>query len=415
MIRRRRRDSAKMIVYGSVLGIVVLLLLVIVGLLIVRNSTGSDAALTALVEASSESKKEEVVEPWSGKQKDAILLVKRTASERPEGSSIDQLVFDGELAKRVVLYNQLGLGKGVWNARKVSGRSLYWVSYENVFMGVTIGPRWLVQVDPKGTRPTEYARGVIPANALAELLMVADPDKYTRYLNKTDAVLDVLLKHKFANDVQLSSAILIYFSSRNKKLQSAELYGWAVIPRRVDIDKEVLYDAFFQWKERERLQVAHFEVDLSKQRFEARNLLANQIVADSGNIKNVEIVDIRPKSLKLDMAPSRESDPMVRALRYILANDQLITSVGALLSYKAQSGNFSYDGWRIEPDDCDECTVSYRFSEGEKHDTVSWTVSPRGAITPESPIAEMAMRAVSVAAPMDASTQANKESDESSQ
>src|SRR5699024_3856895 len=139
---------------------------------------------------------------------------------------------------------------------------------------------------------------------------------------------------------------------------------------------------------------------LNKTRFEARNLLANAIVAEAVEMKEDEVVDIRPQSLKDNRSPARESDPMIRALRYILHNEQLISSVGALLSFRAQNSAFSYDGWRIEPDNCHDCSVTYRYREGDQTHGVSWDVSARGQIKPTSDISNMATAAISVAKPV---------------
>lgn len=398
MIRRQRRKDKELIIYGSVLGVIVLLLLAVMILLMLRSDGGSDAALAALTEAAGERESAQVVDEWAGKEEESILRVKRTPSLRSGGASMDQLVFAGDLRQRVSLYETLDLNRGVWRARRVAGRPLYWVVYENTFYGVNIGPRWLVQLDPEGPRP-EGSNGVVAANALADLLMTASPDAYARYLNRTDAVLDVLLKHRFDSGLPLASAILIYFGGRNKKLDSTDLLGWAVVPNRAEIGGIVLYDAFFQWRERGRLHVAHFQVDLSSNRFEARNLLANEIVAEAASMDKEALVDIRPRALNLDSPPARERDPMIRALRYILSNQQLVESVGALLSFRAQSGTFSYDGWRIEPDGCTDCSVSYRYRESDKQHRVSWDVTAQGKLTPTTPIAEMAMRAISIASP----------------
>lgn len=409
MIRRRRRKDSELILYGSILGGILLLLVAVVVLLLVRSDRGSEAALAALAEAAEERQTPTAVDPWAGMEKEAILRTKRTASAREDGPSVDQLIFGDELKKRVGLYRDLELNNGTWSTRRVAGRSLYWVSYEDTFYGVNIGPRWLVQLDPKGPRP-EGSNGVIPANALAELLMTDSPVAYARYLNRTDAVLDVLLKHRFDSGLPLASAILIYFGGRNKRLDGTELLGWAVVPLKAEVGGEVLYDAFFQWRERGRLHIAHFQVDLSSNRFEARNLLANAIVAEAGSMNAEQLVDIRPRALNLNSPPSRERDPMIRALRYIVSNQQLVESVGALLSFRAQSGTFSYDGWRIEPDGCSECSVSYRYRESDKQHHVSWDVSSRGKLTPTTPIAEMATRAISIASPVSPEQQAKRDS-----
>lgn len=408
MVRRRRRDDSQLWLYGGVLGAITLLLIGLLVVLIMRSDRGSDAALAVLTEAASEREQTGPPDPYAGKEAEAIRRVQSTRSGRDDRATLDALIQAGELPKRVGLYNDLGLSKGTWTARRVAGKPLYWVSYENVFYGVNVGPRWLVQLDPNGPRP-EGSGGVVAANALAELLATSSPDAYARYLNRTDAVLDVLLKHRFDSGLPLASAILVYFAGRNKKLDDTELLGWAVVPLRAEMNGTVVYDAFFQWKERGRLRVAHFQVDLSTNRFEAKNLLANAIVAEAGAMDAEKVVDIRPRALNLSSPPSRESNTMLRALRYVLNDQRLVESVGALLSFRAQSGTFSYDGWRIEPEGCVECAVRYRYREADQQHQVSWDVDANGKLTPTSPIAEMATRAISIASPVPTLEQAKRD------
>lgn len=414
MARRRRRNDSQLWIYGGVLGAITLLLIGLLVVLVVRSDRGSDAALAVLTEAASEREQSGPPDPYAGKEQAAIQRVQRTVSGRDDQATVGALIDAGDLTTRVGLYNDLGLVSGTWTARRVAGKPLYWVVYENVFYGVNVGPRWLVQLDPKGPRPAGSG-GVVPANALAELIASSSPDSYARYLNRTDAVLDVLLKHRFDSGLPLASAILVYFAGRNKKLDDTELLGWAVVPLRAEVDGVVVYDAFFQWKERGRLRVAHFQVDLSTNRFEAKNLLANAIVAEAGAMTADQVVDIKPRALNLSTAPSRESNPMLRALRYVLNDQRLVESVGALLSFRAQSGTFSYDGWRIEPEGCVDCSVRYRYREADQQHQVAWDVTAQGKLTPTSPVAEMATRAISIARPVPSLEQATRDENSAAQ
>lgn len=400
-----RRDDSKMLIYGGVLGVIALLLLVMLVVVIARGDRSGDSALSALSQAASTREQSTENDAWARRETEAIRRAQIARSMREGRPTMEDLVNSGELAKKVQLFEALGLQGGEWTARRVAGKSLYWVSWETESNGVTIGPRWLVQLDPQGPQPAGSG-GVVAANALADLLSKANPDTLVRYLNRTDAVLDVLLKHKFEGGLPLSSSILVYFAGRNRRLDSSELIGWTVVPLRAEPNGVVIYDAFFQWRERGRLRVAHFQVDLSSTRFEARNLLANEIVAASAEMKAESVHDVRPRAINLNTSPSRESNTMVRALRYVLADTRQIEAVGALLSFRAQSANFTYDGWRIEPDGCVACSVRYRYREGGVQQVVSWDVDARGRLTPTSPISQMATRALSIAQPQDDSQQA---------
>lgn len=403
-----RRDNTQLWVYGGVLGLITLLLIVLFVVLLARNDRGGSSALAALSEAASERTHAVERDRYTGREDEVIRRVQQSPSGRDGQPTMEALIAEGELSKRVDLYRALGLTEGKWSARRVAGKSLYWVDYSTVFHGVTIGPRWLVQLDPAGPKPPGSG-GVVSANALADLLTTATPDALVRYLNRTDAVLDVLLKHTFEGGLPLSSSILVYFAGRNRRLEQTELMGWTVVPLRAEPNGVIIYDAFFQWSERGRLRVAHFQVDLSSNRFEARNLLANEIVAASSSMKADALHDIRPKALNLSTPPSRESNSMVRALRYVLADTRQTAAVGALLSYRAQLADFTYDGWRIEPDGCVECSVRYRYREGGEQQFVAWNVDARGRLTPASPISEMATRALSIARPIAPNAQASRD------
>lgn len=404
-----RRDDSKLIVYGGVLGIIVLLLLVLLVVVIARKDRSGDSALAALTEAANARTQTVERDRWSDREGEVITRVQNYRSQREGRPTLQELVSSNDLSAKVQLYQSLGLSGGEWKARRVAGKSLYWVSFENEFNGVVIGPKWLVQLDPTGPQPTG-SLGVVPANALADLLTSPNPESLVRYLNRTDAVLDVLLKHKFEGGLPLSSSILVYFAGRNRRLEQTELIGWTVVPLRVEPGGTIIYDAFFQWKERGRLRLAHFQVDLSSTRFEARNLLANEIVAAASEMKAESVHDVRPRALNLNTAPSRESNPTIRALRYVLADTRQIEAVGALLSFRAQGANFQYDGWRIEPEGCSDCSVRYRYREGGEQQVVSWDVDRRGRLTPTSPISQMATRALS-AARNDATTPAQENDD----
>lgn len=404
MVRRRRRTSY--LPWAIVFGVIVALLVTLLVIVAVGTDRGSEEALEAMASARDEGGADGPVDPYAGREQDAIDKVQAHRSGREGEPTIGSLIGDGALTSSIPMYRQLGLDQGNWTARRVSGRTLYWVEWESTFHGISIGPRWLVQLDPEGRQP-EGSNGVIPANALAEYLDVAEPVRYARFLSRSDAVLDVLLDHRFDTGLPLASAIVVYFAGRNRTLADTDLLGWAVVPQQAEEGGEVLYDAFFQWVEHERIRVAHFQVDLTSNQFEARNLLANEIVAEAGEMSQDDIVDIRPQSLDLSVSPRRERNPMLRALRYVLADERLVGAVGALLSFRAQSGEFSYDGWRVEPDGCEECTVRYRFEEGDREDSVSWEVGQRGEMNPTSRIATLAMRAISIAPPSEDDEQSN--------
>ena len=397
VVRRRRNDQR--IVYMVAGGVIVALLLIMLTVLLVRSDGSSAAALEELASASaSRDAGPSAPDAWAHQGLVAIQRVQRARTQREGAPTVGEVVAAGALQGSVALYTQLGVTDGEWVHRRVPGRSLYWVTWQSTYHGINFGPRWLVQLDADGPSPAGSG-GVIPANALAELLHRADADRYVRYLNRSEQVLNALIDHRFEGGVRLASALLIYFGGRERGAAATELIGWAVIPRRVEVGGEVLYDAFFQWREDDRPRVAHFQVNLQNNQFEPRNLLANRIVADAGGISAESFVDIRPQSLDLSMDPRRERTPHVRALRYLLAREQMVEAVGALLSFRARRAAFTYTGWNIEPAGCTTCTISYGFTEDGEAGSVQWTVTSEGRIDAMPGIAMMAQQALSITRP----------------
>lgn len=409
---RRRRERRRKIVLGSLLGVIILILVGFLVLLLVDGPSGA-AALEELAQAESATTEEaREIHPWDNKESVAIAAAKQ--HQVAGAGRVDAEVTSSGL-NELSVFNGFDEDDFEWHARWVTDRSLYWVSYAIEKQGVRVGPTWLVQLDPEGPRPDGNSDGVVPANTLAEYVeMPSDRSDIQRYVRRTGHVLRELTEYKGDDGLQLASSLLIYFLGRGFVAENTEVLGWTIVPTRIESDGDALYDAYFQWVEDDEPRVAQWQINVKTGQIRPQNLLATQIVASAKELDPDDIIDIRPRQLDLDTPPARERNTMVRALRYVLADARRIEAVGALLAAQSRNDEISYDGWRIEPDGCRECTVKYQYSQGEEHSAVSWSVSARGDVQPQGEIAIMADRALRLEASVARTTDADESDAEGS-
>jgi hypothetical protein len=376
------------------------------------DGQSGEAALEELAQAQSSSDDQAPdAHPWENKEQQAIDAVKahRTVGgNKPVPDAIASSEFE-ELG----VFEGNDEGEFGWQARWVTDRSLYWVTYGVEEHGVLVGARWLVQLDDEGPRPDEYDDGVIPANTLAEYVeKPSERRSIQRYVQRTGHVLRVLTEHESEDGVQLASSLLIYFLGRGYVAENTEVLGWTIVPKQVESGGEAIYDAYFQWSEDEEPRVAHWQVNVKSGEIRPQNLLATQIIKGSESLDAADVIDIKPRQLDLDKSPRRERNPMVRALRYVLSDSRRIEAVGALLSAQARNEEISYEGWRIEPDGCTDCNVKYQYKQAGESRAVEWHVTSGGDIQPKGEIAVMADRALRLEAEVDASVAEGESSDE---
>jgi len=335
-------------------------------------------------------------DPYADRGDDAIAAVQRLAVD---ATTIGARVDSGELTRRVLALARPGVEQLGWRSQRLARHSVYAVSYVYKLHAVEFGPRWYVQLDPNGPRP-EGSQGVVAVNGLAQQLAKSDPDDGLRYLNRADEVLTALTEHRFEGGLRLGSALLVYFEGRADS-DDREILGWHVVPEATNPQHDLLYRAYFQWRERGQAHDAWWEVNLTKRDFRAKDLQANEIMARAASDEAAPAVDIRPRTLDLAVAPASETDPRRRAFRYLLANDRLVEAVSTLLSHRARGGGFSYNGWQLEvTDERHIYEVACRFNQGGTDSTVMWRVD---AMTGRAePVGEIATTARLVLEQVDA-------------
>ncbi len=396
-MRRRTRLQLTFGVIGAlVLTLIVLLLLVITSRADQRRAI-EDAAAAAAAAASAAEEPPAENDPWAGLEQQAIDRVKARAVAGVEGATTLGVRVDaGVLAQHVALFAEVGVERGTWFAQRMEG-AVYEVRHDYTFQGLTFGPRWFVQLNPEGPAP-EGSDGIVATNAFAERLAMADPAENVRYLNRADEVVQALTEHRFGGGVRLGSALLVYFMGRGDADEDtdARVVGWTVVPRSIDPDGELVYEAYFQWYEGDEAQDAAWQVAYSNgaPSFRPRDQRADDIMARGNEVVADDLIDIRPVSLRdVDLPPSEERDARRRALRYLLEDDRVVEAVGALLAYRAQSSELEYVNWHAVYTDGVEgsCDVEYRFREDGVERAVSWRVdSETGERVSTSEIAELA-------------------------
>lgn len=282
---------------------------------------------------------------------------------------------------------------------------MYEVVLTYTFHGIVFGPRWFVQMDPNGPQPAGSG-GVVATNALALFLHEPARVDQLRYYNRSDEVVEALTNHRFDNGTRLGAALLIQFLGRGQT-DVDQVIGWTVIPDEIDPDGELVYSAYFQWREGDGFEDAIWRVGFrgGQVSFRARDRRADTIMG-AGAVDAGERIDIRPVSMRdVDRPADAERDPRVRALRHVLTDERIVEAVGALLAYRAREVRLDYVQWftNYVEDDREWCVVEYRYRENGYDKAVSWRVhTTTGARVPTEPSAALAELALRVSRPSSA-------------
>lgn len=381
-----RRDRPLLILLATSLALVAVLATVLVVQVVQRRSRVADVREQV---AAADTAPAVPVDPYAARGDEAETRVRETAVA---GATIGARVEERALEQRVEIFDRAGVERLGWTSRRTSVPSIYAVRHAYRFHSVEFGPEWFVQLDPEGRMP-EGSNGVVPANALAEHLHRADLDENVRPLNRSDEVLQALTEHVFEGGSRLGSALLVHFRGGDDVLSVDDTIGWVVVPELADDGGESLvYRAYFQWMEEGEANDAWWEIDLSSREFLPRDIQANRIMERGAEVDPAAMIDIRPRTIDLDTPPEAESDPRRRALRYVLADARRVEAVQALMTYRGRTTELQYDGWELNVTDQRHVyDVACRFREGANELRVSWRVrAADGAVTPTSPLAEMA-------------------------
>lgn len=398
----RQRTQLKLA--AGLLAFVILLLGVLLTVVLVKRQKSRDELLAALQTQAISGTAAEVIpaDPFASREADAIAVIQSRSVSLADGTSQTILgrVDSGLLAQNLELFQELGLAGGSWAGRRIQDTSVYEVRWVLTFHGLDFGPRWLVQLDPEGLRP-EGSDGLLATNALARILETPDPAPVWRYFNRSEEVLTALTEHRFDSGVRLAASLLIYFQGRQADEAALDVIGWAVLPEDIDPQGEMVYRAWFQWREGERVEDAVWQVSYQggQPTFRPRDRRAEEIMALGAQTQATDVLDIRPLSMREQVDPRTEQDDCRRALRYLLSDSRIVEAVGAVLAHRARSTSLEYLNWHVDvfAEDRSRCTVEYKYNQGGEERAVVWQVAhASGERYPIDDIARVAERAVRI-------------------
>ena len=342
----------------------------------------------------------EIIDPWAEREEEVIALVQA----RSITISDESLTTIGTRAQQNLLENTIeffGLLEGVeatWTAVLADNAypSVYWVDLAFVSGTVQVGPRWAVQLDPEGPRG-EFPDGIIPANALAEYLMLPNPSEQVRFYNRADGVLEALTNHRFEGGVRLGAALLVYFLGR-QQADDDSVDGWVIVPTSIREGEAPMYDAYFQYKRGGTPQIAQWRVNLETGSFRARNLQASDIMSGSDEISTENMWSILPESITdPESPPEDERNRLMRGIRRVIHNDRLVEAVNALMTYQTRRAEVAYVGWAADRAEDGLYDIRYRYTIDGEENAVSWRVNPDDtAVIPNSEIAITAARVLQI-------------------
>jgi hypothetical protein len=408
----RQRTRLKLAAAG--LGVLILVLLVAVGITVKRRLDYKNSLLQGLEAQTTATQEQPVpVDPFAGLETQAAQRVHARTVTLTDGRTLTLAARAGErfLETNIALFDELSLAAPEWVARRIESTSVYEVLLRFTWNGLAFGPRWLVQMDPEGMRP-EGSDGLLATNALARVLETPDATAQWRYFNRSDEVLTALTEHRFESGLRLASSLVVYFANRETSESRVEVLGWAVIPESIDPNGELVYRAYFVWREGDRIEDAVWQVSYQGgvPSFRPRDRRAEEIMGVAAGTDPETLIDIRPMTMRDDVPPAQESEPCRRALRHLLADVRIVESVGAVLAIRAQNVALEYRNWNVNavPDAPSRCTVEYLYNEASEARSVAWQVDhtngDRYAVSDVARIAEQTVRMRPLELPAPAAT-----------
>lgn len=334
--------------------------------------------------------------PWADREAEAVRAVTRL---RVGEQTVLERLQEGRIESHVDLVRDLAAaGTAQWVGSQIEDSSLYTVSWRWRVGSASVGPRWIVQLNPDGPEALSGGR-VVPANALAELVHLDDPASWGRFLNRRDEVIRALTNHQFEGGLRLGSTLLVHFARGERDFDAfaRETLGWTVIPERIDPDGPLLYLVHLQWRDGEELHDAQWMVNLADSSFQPRNLLAYTLMQATARVTPRQIdamqmprVDGAPMDLSTPPAGER-SEPR-RALRWVLHDPRVAEAVAVLLGFRRSGHDVVDRGWRVDPaEEVGWWDVRYVFLQDGEERSLDWRVDARsGTVQPVSDIARIA-------------------------
>lgn len=418
--------NRKALIIILVVGIV--LILSVATMLIIRLSSHSNTAVSNLTSKLVENQVI-IADPYANRENDAIEIVKSLKVLSPEYvdayakakadgkptagiartfTTIEELVNQKLLQTK---YNMSFLKEPEWRALhldtdtgdKQIADPQYEVYLDYKDESVVVGPVWIVDVTTKR---------VIPRNDIAA---VFDRDTYNYQkidedFQRGENVIKAIVSHKFDNGIDLGGVFLLHFLERiNKKgHENDSIIGWTVMHEFKDD-----YSAYFQWIEKDEIQVAKFKFNWKSKSLTPKGMLAIDLIDIGDNMKTIRSADIYPTSYKNDLNiprnarwsnvcknPPQDSKAFCNAFSKVLEQQEFITALNWLLTNGKDDGARAIDvckknkkcNWDIQPTDNDNIfKISYIYDLNGRSNEIRFLVdSEQETITPDDKISKWA-------------------------
>ncbi len=418
--------NRKALIIILVVGIV--LILSVAAILVIRISSHSTTAVSNLTSKLVENQII-IADPYANRENDAIEIVKNlkvlspdyvdayakakangknTAGIERTYMTIEELVNQKLLQNK---YNMSFLKEPEWRALhldtdtgdKQIADAQYEVYLDYKDESVVVGPVWIVDVT---------TNRVIPRNDIAAVFD-RDTDNYQiidENFQRGENVIKAIVSHKFDNGIDLGGVFLLHFLERiNKKgHENDSIIGWTVMHEFKDD-----YSAYFQWIEKDEIQVAKFKFNWKSKSLTPKGMLAIDLIDIGDNMKTIRSADIYPTSYKNDLNiprnarwsnvcknPPQESKAFCNAFSKVLEQQEFITALNWLLTNGKDDGARAIDvckknkkcNWDIQPTDNDNIfKISYIYDLNGRSNEIRFLVdSEKETITPDDKISKWA-------------------------
>ncbi len=357
------------------------------GLLVVKLNTHSTGAVSNLTSKFAQNELQ-IADPYANREDDAINIVKNTkvlspdyieayAQAKAEGKplsmeptyqTIEELVNNKLLQTH---FNMSYLKDCEWRAlhldtdtgEKQIADPQYEVYLSYKDESVVVGPVWIVDVT------TKY---LLPRNDLAAVFM-RDTDNYQKVseaMKRADSVVKAIVSHKFDNGIDLGGVFLLHFLERINKTghENDRIIGWTVMHEFKDD-----YSAYFQWVEKDEVQVAKFKFNWKSKSLTPKGMLAIDLMDIGDNMKTIRSADIYPTSYKNNLNIPRNArwnnicnkppagyKAFCNAFSTVLEQQEFITALNWLLTNGKEDGARAIDNCKKPPKEGGEPKCRWR-------------------------------------------------------
>ena len=290
-----------------------------------------------------------------------------TADLEPSKKTIDELVQSKLLQEK---FNMSFLDAYEWHAlhldtdtveQKADPQYEVYLNYKDE--SISVGPVWIVDVQTKRVLPRNDFAAVFNRNT-------RNYQKVAEAMQRSESVVKAIVSHKFDNGIDLGGVFLLHFLERiNKKgHENDRIIGWTVMHEFKDD-----YSAYFQWVEKEEVQVAKFKFNWKSKSLTPKGMLAIDLMDIGDNMKTIRSADIYPTSYKNDLnrprnarwnnvcsKPPQDLKAYCNAFSTVLEQQEFITALNWLLTNGKEDGARAIDSCKKPPKDGSEPKCRWR-------------------------------------------------------